>query len=470
MGPTKGAGHGDAAHAAAGRRRRRAPARPHGRMPRRPRRDRARLRAGLRLRARDRRSGPSPTTGTARPTRSGREQKVRLHSDLQLGIEETRVRAPARPRGRATARSAPSRGAADLSGPDGHRRCREANRGDDALLASLARDGPHPGPSLARPHPALGADDQGPHLHADRRDRRGAHDVAAGDAGRRAQLGLPLHVDARHDVHAAGAALAEPRLGGRRVHAVRRRRRADRGRIAPDHVRDRRPPAAAGVDPRRAVRLRRAHGPFASATAHSTSARTTSSAPCSTRSTCTPHEPGRLPRRLWPIVETQAECATRVWREPDQGIWEARGKPQHYVSSKLMCWVALDRAAKLAELRGDPTLAARWSATADEIQRGCARARCERPRRAPSALRHGCTRCVDAPCRHVQVHGGRRRPAAQHRAGDRRRADGERVRPALQDRRDRRRPVGQGRHVPHLLVLARGRARDGGRAAAAQST
>ena len=61
----------------------------------------------------------------------------------------------------------------------------------------------------------------------------------------------------------------------------------------------------------------------------------------------------RLPRRLWPIVQAQAECATAVWREPDQGIWEARGKPQHYVSSKLMCWVALDRAAKLAEIRGD---------------------------------------------------------------------------------------------------------------------
>ena len=60
----------------------------------------------------------------------------------------------------------------------------------------------------------------------------------------------------------------------------------------------------------------------------------------------------RLPRRLWPIVESQAECATKVWREPDQGIWEARGKPQHYVSSKLMCWVALDRAAQLAEMRG----------------------------------------------------------------------------------------------------------------------
>ena len=76
----------------------------------------------------------------------------------------------------------------------------------------------------------------------------------------------------------------------------------------------------------------------------------------------------RLPRRLWPIVQAQAECATRVWREPDQGIWEARGKPQHYVSSKLMCWIGLDRAAKLAEIRGDPDLRATWRATAEEIR------------------------------------------------------------------------------------------------------
>jgi GH15 family glucan-1,4-alpha-glucosidase len=77
---------------------------------------------------------------------------------------------------------------------------------------------------------------------------------------------------------------------------------------------------------------------------------------------------GRLPSRLWPIVETQAECATRVWRNPDQGIWEARGKPQHYVSSKLMCWVALDRAAKLAEIRGNADRAAAWRAVAEEIR------------------------------------------------------------------------------------------------------
>ena len=53
---------------------------------------------------------------------------------------------------------------------------------------------------------------------------------------------------------------------------------------------------------------------------------------------------------------------------PDQGIWEARGAPRHYVSSKLMCWVALDRAAQLAEIRGEPTLGATWRATAEEIR------------------------------------------------------------------------------------------------------
>src|SRR4029077_13844806 len=91
----------------------------------------------------------------------------------------------------------------------------------------------------------------------------------------------------------------------------------------------------------------------------------------------------RLPRRIWPIVESQAECATNGWRETDQGIWEARRKTQHSVSSKLMGWVALDRAAQLAEIRGDPEKAAAWRATAEEIradilehavsERGCLR-------------------------------------------------------------------------------------------------
>ena len=76
----------------------------------------------------------------------------------------------------------------------------------------------------------------------------------------------------------------------------------------------------------------------------------------------------RLPRRLWPLIESQAECAKAVWRKPDQGIWEARGKQQHYVSSKLMCWVALDRAGKLANMRGAGDLATGWATTAAEIK------------------------------------------------------------------------------------------------------
>jgi alpha,alpha-trehalase len=79
------------------------------------------------------------------------------------------------------------------------------------------------------------------------------------------------------------------------------------------------------------------------------------------------HRSQRLPRRLWPIVESQAKCATEIWGDADQGIWEARGAPQHYVSSKLMCWVALDRAAKLAAIRGHPELDAEWRGTAEEI-------------------------------------------------------------------------------------------------------
>src|SRR5262249_46834632 len=76
----------------------------------------------------------------------------------------------------------------------------------------------------------------------------------------------------------------------------------------------------------------------------------------------------RLPRRLWPIIQAQAACATAVWQQPDQGIWEARGAPQHYVSSKLMCWVAMDRAAKLADIAGEKDDGAAWAATAEEIK------------------------------------------------------------------------------------------------------
>ena len=99
-----------------------------------------------------------------------------------------------------------------------------------------------------------------------------------------------------------------------------------------------------------------APGRSGSATAPSTSARTTSTAPCSTRS-CSTRGAASACRAASGRSSSRRRSAPRaVWREPDQGIWEARGEPQHYVSSKLMCWVALDRAAKLAEIRGDADL------------------------------------------------------------------------------------------------------------------
>jgi GH15 family glucan-1,4-alpha-glucosidase len=74
-----------------------------------------------------------------------------------------------------------------------------------------------------------------------------------------------------------------------------------------------------------------------------------------------------IPERLWPVLADQVRCAQKAWKEPDQGIWEARGNPHHYVSSKLMCWVAMDRGARLAERRGNLDNARAWQAVANEI-------------------------------------------------------------------------------------------------------
>ena len=76
----------------------------------------------------------------------------------------------------------------------------------------------------------------------------------------------------------------------------------------------------------------------------------------------------QLPERLWPIIKRQVECALRNWSKPDRGIWEVRGEPRHFTSSKLMCWVAADRGARLAELRDEHDYAVRWHSAAEEIR------------------------------------------------------------------------------------------------------
>jgi GH15 family glucan-1,4-alpha-glucosidase len=74
-----------------------------------------------------------------------------------------------------------------------------------------------------------------------------------------------------------------------------------------------------------------------------------------------------LAESTWEILRKQVDDAIASWREPDRGIWEVRGEPQHFTSSKVMCWVACDRGARLARLREDWEYADRWQAVADEI-------------------------------------------------------------------------------------------------------
>jgi GH15 family glucan-1,4-alpha-glucosidase len=74
-----------------------------------------------------------------------------------------------------------------------------------------------------------------------------------------------------------------------------------------------------------------------------------------------------LDERVWPILSRQVEMAIKNWRKPDRGIWEVRGDPKHFTSSKMFCWVACDRGARLAEIREDWDLAKRWQEVADEI-------------------------------------------------------------------------------------------------------
>ena len=77
---------------------------------------------------------------------------------------------------------------------------------------------------------------------------------------------------------------------------------------------------------------------------------------------------GRGTRADRELIRHQVEAAIAAWPEPDQGIWESRGDPCHYVSSKLMMWVAVDRGARLARGNGHDDLAKRWDAKAEEFK------------------------------------------------------------------------------------------------------
>jgi alpha,alpha-trehalase len=79
-------------------------------------------------------------------------------------------------------------------------------------------------------------------------------------------------------------------------------------------------------------------------------------------------ELGELHMEIQQFVADLADTAARRWKETDSGMWEMRGEPRHHLSSKVLCWVALDRAVKLADQLGEYAKVAEWEAARDEIR------------------------------------------------------------------------------------------------------
>jgi GH15 family glucan-1,4-alpha-glucosidase len=77
---------------------------------------------------------------------------------------------------------------------------------------------------------------------------------------------------------------------------------------------------------------------------------------------------GALTLRTWRHLRGVIDTVERRWREPDHGIWEPRSGEKHNVDSKMMCWVALDRGARIARLFGDRAMEQRWSASAADVK------------------------------------------------------------------------------------------------------
>ena len=191
-------------------------------------------------------------------------------------------------------------------------------------------------------------------LRAVGRDRRGADDLAPRVDRRRPELGLPLHLAARRELDARRARPARlPRRGARVLLVADARVAADAARL--QHALPGR---------RRAARAER-ELPGSTATAARAPVRIGNGAAQQLQldvyggvleaSGSTSRQVGRA-RPATPARRSReiADCVAALWREPDSGIWEVRSEPTHFIQSKAMCWVALDRACRLAERGRDP--------------------------------------------------------------------------------------------------------------------
>ncbi|WP_025142887.1 glycoside hydrolase family 15 protein [Pedobacter jeongneungensis] len=77
------------------------------------------------------------------------------------------------------------------------------------------------------------------------------------------------------------------------------------------------------------------------------------------------HKP--ITYEFWTLIEKQVECVIKQWKKPDHGIWEIRSEKKEFLHTRLMCWVALDRAIKIAENRSFPYPEREWHNIRSEI-------------------------------------------------------------------------------------------------------
>ena len=78
---------------------------------------------------------------------------------------------------------------------------------------------------------------------------------------------------------------------------------------------------------------------------------------------------GAISDEMWVTIESFAQAVVDNWRRSDRGIWEVRGRRRHFVHSKVMCWLALDRSIAIGEATGRAANLARWRRTRDTIHR-----------------------------------------------------------------------------------------------------
>ena len=305
---------------------------------------------------------------------------ARSSTDLRLGFEGPRARARTMLREGDVAfvasRLVEAPAAGDLRGglraPGAH----------GALLAGVAQARHLPRPPLAHLPAAQRADAQGPDLRADGRDDRRRHDVAAGDPGWGAQLGLPLQLDPRLDVHALGASTRSASTGRRTTSSTssptwpRTKRpgcrsctasaaRASSTEQTLDHL--------SGYDGARPVRI--GNGAY-DQNQHDVWGAVLDSVYLHTKSR------DQLAERIWPILKRQVEAALEHWREPDRGhLGGARRAQALHVVEDDVLGRRRPRRAPRATRDEDLALAERWQKAADEIHADI----CENARRRAAA-------------------------------------------------------------------------------------